>query len=188
MFLFLFKCACPPGYDGKNCQIDINECVTASCNNGTCTDGINMYSCNCYPGFTGTHCEVNIDECKNQPCLNSGACMDGVNSFTCMCEPGWSGNTCEVNIDDCIVPCANATTSDTEKPCFEARCFHGSRCVDKVDDFQCVCSVGYEGWFCSAFYTFIASVLLHQYYVISGDRKKTIAKPAKISLGVSPPI
>lgn len=66
-----------------------------------------------------------------------------------MCEPGWSGNTCEINIDDCIVPCKLGFTGGDQsangQPCFEPRCYHSSRCVDKVDDFECVCSVGYEG-------------------------------------------
>jgi hypothetical protein len=46
-------CRCHPGYRGKYCEEDMNECAmgpnkTSPCQNGgSCTDGINNYVCNC---------------------------------------------------------------------------------------------------------------------------------------------
>ena len=71
-----FSCQCYPGYDGKQCQIDIDECAAVPCQyNGTChqrslqiyylngTEGFDNltysyataagYVCNCIEGITG---------------------------------------------------------------------------------------------------------------------------------------
>ena len=56
-----------PGFTGKDCQININDCEAQPClNNGDCDDGINAFTCHCKPGFSGQLCEVNIDECKGE--------------------------------------------------------------------------------------------------------------------------
>ena len=35
-----YTCSCPPGYEGTNCQSEINECSPNPCQNqGTCTVG-----------------------------------------------------------------------------------------------------------------------------------------------------
>ena len=48
------------GFEGKNCEVDINECESNPCkNNGTCVDEINDYKCTCKAGFVGKSCEVN---------------------------------------------------------------------------------------------------------------------------------
>ena len=48
------------GFEGKNCEVDINECEPNPCNNnGTCVDEINDYKCTCKAGFVGKSCEVN---------------------------------------------------------------------------------------------------------------------------------
>ena len=53
-----FRCECPPGYTGKNCSIDIDECVDAECpGNSTCVeDTVNSFACECNPGFEGENC------------------------------------------------------------------------------------------------------------------------------------
>ena len=84
-----FKCNCTPGYQGKRCEIDINECAISPCfNNAICVDKVNAFECKCLPGFNGTLCEVNIDECSGQPCLNNGSCTDLINAFQCKCLDG----------------------------------------------------------------------------------------------------
>ena len=46
-----YICECQPGYDGKNCEHEINECEADPCQNGaTCTDLLNDYQCHCIPG------------------------------------------------------------------------------------------------------------------------------------------
>ncbi len=53
-----FMCACPPGFTGKNCSVEINECFpNNSCpGNSTCIDELDSYSCTCNTGFEGDNC------------------------------------------------------------------------------------------------------------------------------------
>ena len=55
-------CECPPGYTGKTCSIDIDECVDAECpGNSTCVeDAVNSFACECNPGFEGENCTGNF--------------------------------------------------------------------------------------------------------------------------------
>lgn len=52
---------CNPGYVDKrnNCSINIDECMSSPCQNGsTCVDEINQYSCQCSEFLTGIQCET----------------------------------------------------------------------------------------------------------------------------------
>lgn len=43
-----YKCDCQPGWSGKNCEANINECSPNPCRHGgVCIDGINNYTCIC---------------------------------------------------------------------------------------------------------------------------------------------
>ena len=96
-----FNCDCNPGYTGRQCQIDIDECllVEPECSgHGTCTYGVNSFICDCNEGFTGLMCETNINDCVGVNCSGHGQCMDGVNNFTCHCQSGFTGYLCSVNV------------------------------------------------------------------------------------------
>ena len=94
------------GFEGKNCEININECLQSGCRPEDprvkyCVDGINDYKCVCENGFTGKNCEIDIDDCRNNECANNSTCIDGVNKYTCKCLPGFSGDLCRNNINEC---------------------------------------------------------------------------------------
>lgn len=50
---------CMPGYTGKNCEIEINECQSHPCQNGgTCIDLVGHYICSCPPGTLGMQAHI----------------------------------------------------------------------------------------------------------------------------------
>lgn len=54
-----YICNCNPGWQGTNCDQNINECSSNPCQNGgTCTDGINGFTCACTAQWTGPLCQT----------------------------------------------------------------------------------------------------------------------------------
>ncbi|WAR00201.1 NOTC1-like protein, partial [Mya arenaria] len=54
-----FKCACPTGYMGHRCDVDIDHCASNPClNGGVCVDGLLSYSCLCPSSYNvGPRCQ-----------------------------------------------------------------------------------------------------------------------------------
>ncbi len=49
-----YQCLCALGFNGTDCEININDCVQHRCLHGAaCKDGIANYTCTCVPGYTG---------------------------------------------------------------------------------------------------------------------------------------
>ncbi|XP_037922140.1 protein crumbs isoform X2 [Hermetia illucens] len=134
-----YACECSPGYEGDDCSLNIDECLTANCtNNSTCIDGIASYSCVCLPGYEGDLCEYEINECLSMPCHNGGACTDLVAGFSCNCTEEYAGPQCDILK---LVTCDNNP------------CHNGSTCLDGYNsttgnNFTCVCMPGLQGPFC----------------------------------------
>ncbi|KAG8591550.1 hypothetical protein GDO81_000215 [Engystomops pustulosus] len=171
-----YRCTCPYGFKGQDCDIPIHACISSPCKNaGTChlkegeKDG---YWCTCPDGFEGQNCEVNIDDCEDNDCENNSTCVDGINNYTCLCPPEYTGELCEEKLDFCsqeVNPCQHDSKCivtpkgykcdctpgyvgehcDVDyDDCQDNKCRNGARCTDALNGYTCVCPDGYSGLFC----------------------------------------
>ena len=128
-----YTCACPPGFEGRNCEKVTDLCKNSPCQNeGICFPFINDYKCVCQNGFIGRNCEDNYDDCQNNPCANGGSCQDGVNDFHCTCRPGYTGKDCSQEVNECD----------------PSPCLNGGFCKDGNNTFTCICLPKYSGTVC----------------------------------------
>ncbi|XP_053714419.1 cubilin isoform X1 [Synchiropus splendidus] len=59
-----YICNCNAGWQGVNCDQNINECQSNPCQNGgTCTDAVNGFTCACTSQWTGPLCQTAQQEC-----------------------------------------------------------------------------------------------------------------------------
>ena len=76
----MYFCDCPPGYTGRLCEDDINECDRRPCvhaeKGNECNNMVNNYSCNCLKGFKGKNCNI----CENPELCNlsDGCCVESI--------------------------------------------------------------------------------------------------------------
>uniref|UniRef100_A0A6I8RF58 Slit homolog 1 protein n=1 Tax=Xenopus tropicalis TaxID=8364 RepID=A0A6I8RF58_XENTR len=170
-----YKCVCPAGFKGKNCEISLNACSSNPCENqGLCLskEEGSGFMCTCADGFEGPTCAVNKDDCKYSDCENGGTCLDGINNYTCLCPSQYTGEYCEHLVDICstdLNPCHSDSkcTVTPEGPkcecapgyggddcslnyddCKDHRCQNNALCVDEVNGYSCLCTEGYSGQLC----------------------------------------
>ncbi|XP_016520662.1 protein crumbs homolog 1-like isoform X1 [Poecilia formosa] len=159
-----YTCECWPGFEGRNCEIDMNEieCNSSSpcMNGGRCLErsGQVLYSsepllperyepaagyiCICPPGTAGSHCQEVVNQCESNPCRNGGRCESLDGGFTCHCltqaRDGvlYGGSNCDVKLVGCE----------------GHECQNGGSCspflLDGTHGYTCSCTPGYSGPLC----------------------------------------
>lgn len=129
------KCKCFPGYTGKTCSQDLNECglKPRPCEH-RCMNSYGSYKCYCLNGYTVTadgSC-VNSRTCALAHCQYG--CEEVHGEIRCLCpsaglQLGHDERTC-VDIDECVTG--------------ENLCPYNRQCVNTFGSYFCKCQEGYD--------------------------------------------
>ncbi|TNN51885.1 Epidermal growth factor-like protein 6 [Liparis tanakae] len=129
------KCKCFPGYAGKTCNQDLNECglKPRPCEH-RCMNTYGSYKCYCLNGYT-----VMADgSCANSRTCSAAHCQYGCEEVQgetrCVCpsvglQLGQDRRTC-VDIDECVTG--------------KNLCPHDRQCVNTFGSYFCKCQEGYD--------------------------------------------
>ncbi|XP_076027535.1 cubilin [Genypterus blacodes] len=80
-----YVCVCNPGWQGANCDQNVNECSSAPCaNGGTCSDQVNGFTCTCSSQWTGPLCQTPQQAC-------GGSLLGSAGSFSYPNSPDQGG-------------------------------------------------------------------------------------------------
>ncbi|XP_067666941.1 uncharacterized protein [Haliotis asinina] len=135
-------CGCSPGFYGRTCGEQCNNCRFKVCNSsGFCVHG-------CKEGYFGSQCDKECGECVDKSCSRMGECLNG-------CHSGWHGKECT---SSCSSNCkdSNCHQNGTCMKCLDG--FHGDQCQKNCSsgcaaklcnrDGSCQCSKSYFGQQC----------------------------------------
>nr|XP_028583523.1 epidermal growth factor-like protein 6 isoform X2 [Podarcis muralis] len=129
------KCKCFPGFTGKSCSQDINECglKPRPCEH-RCMNMHGSYKCYCLNGYM---------------LMPDGACANSRSCAMVNCQYG-----CEEVKDDvrCLCPSNGLQLASNGKTCIDinecssgkAVCSFNRRCVNTFGSYYCKCQIGYE--------------------------------------------
>ncbi|XP_070694847.1 epidermal growth factor-like protein 6 isoform X3 [Pempheris klunzingeri] len=129
------KCKCFPGYTGKTCNQDLNECglKPRPCEH-RCMNSYGSYKCYCLNGYT---------------LMPDGSCA---NSRTCSlahCQYGCEEVQGEIR---CVCPSAGLQLGQDERTCVDINecvtgknlCPYNRQCVNTFGSYYCKCQDGYD--------------------------------------------
>ncbi|XP_078581446.1 uncharacterized protein LOC144864905 isoform X2 [Branchiostoma floridae x Branchiostoma japonicum] len=130
-----YTCTCESGWEGFNCDQNIDDCASSPCAHGNCTDGVASYTCSCENGWEGTNCDQDIDECASNPCLLGGTCLDHVDGYSCVCPKDATGKNCDTVpfIGECY---QFSTSAVNHRDATQACSTNDGRMVDLKDEQQ----------------------------------------------------
>lgn len=150
-----YYCRCPSGYQGKNCEQDVDECARhkgteLDCQNGgTCLNTFGGFHCLCPPNYKGVRCTVEFNDCRNTSnveicghgvCQNLPRTQEGKPSYICACFAGYdkSVNSPSAPCDQDYDECATGEHHCSRNPKVD--------CINLTPDYTCgPCPAGYSG-------------------------------------------
>lgn len=163
-------------FQGSHCELQVNLCASAPCQNGGSCSQVNSSSvrCECSDQFRGENCEIGVDACADDTCRNGGTCVDSNGTPICECAPGYEGKSCEIQHNFCtMTPCEAGQCLNTPegyfckcppgiigrrchlRPCDYQPCHKNANCIDlnvfpaSRNSFACRCPSGLKGFDCS---------------------------------------
>uniref|UniRef100_A0A671QZJ3 Neurogenic locus notch homolog protein 3-like n=1 Tax=Sinocyclocheilus anshuiensis TaxID=1608454 RepID=A0A671QZJ3_9TELE len=149
-----YNCSCPPGYQGKNCRNDIDECrkLGKCLNGGICMNTHGSFRCECLAGYSGRTCEVPTQPCAPSQCLNGGTChQTSDHTYECACLPGTNRQkSCRYSCRHTpfiMFPYSFSSLGFGENvdDCPGHKCMNGGICVDGVNTYNCQCLPEWTG-------------------------------------------
>ena len=165
------------GWDGFNCEVDIDECASMPCENG----GVCLDSLSGYEERQVLHADRSLGTRLPEPFFTRlfEALTIPVGDFLCRCPAGWAGDKCHIDADECLSApcyngeaCAESSTDPALAPneyrctcatgwaspnlgctvnideCASDPCQNGAECYDGLDEFACNCIDGFAGDVC----------------------------------------
>ncbi|XP_053408702.1 uncharacterized protein LOC123559399 isoform X2 [Mercenaria mercenaria] len=130
-------CICKDGWNGTNCDIDVDECEDLNIcedSNRECVNSVGSYTCDCRSGYQleNETC-VDVDECSDVA-LNTCEknCTNTEGGFSCSCPEAYiidpANDTRCIDFDEC-----DAKVSECDQVC-----------VNSVGRYSCDCKAGYN--------------------------------------------
>ncbi|CAF3959121.1 unnamed protein product, partial [Rotaria sordida] len=151
-----YRCVCPPGFYGQNCDTAVSSCANMLCPSyKICNEQPTGPVCTCPGNKVGTFCQYeNPCSLSSTPfCLNSGTCVSSNTDppiALCLCPESFTGPYCNIMIQN--DPCAS-------NPCQT----HGYCALSILKtSYSCICQSNYIGDNCERINPCVSSPCLNQ--------------------------